>query len=574
MADYTGQQLGNYRVTGLIGHGGFADVYLGEHIYLKTQVAIKVLQTKVANKEDLDVFLTEARTIAHLVHHNIVRVMDFGVDNETPFLVMDYAPSGTLRQRHPKGTKLPLDTIISYVKQVAAALQYAHDQKLIHRDVKPENMLGARNNDILLSDFGIALVAQSSRYQSTQDVVGTVAYMSPEQIQGRPRPASDQYSLGIVVYEWLSGDRPFHGSFTELCTQHVMAPPPPLREKNPTISPSVEQVVTIALAKDPKQRFGSVQAFAKALEQAGQSDQPTYLSPQSGSLPRSPLPPTQAVGTPPVLPTQYPGPAPYSLQQSGAIAPPPSPYPMQYPGYPAQMGMPPFGYIGYPAQVRPMPATGYKKVNLWGIGIPQLVAAGVGIVFYTVLTYLIDLLSVHFFNSPSNSPLTTPLFSANIGGALIFLSLLGILSSLVYVIPLFLGVVSGPWVGLFIAGVGSFLADYLSHFISVYGITWNWYVGYALTGFVVGFALLATQGRYNKASSFLIADSICAGALVLGNAFASVIDNQIMHVPTNFTLAEFINATVSEVIVALIVLPLLLLAYNAITKNKKYAWMP
>src|SRR5207248_9315958 len=115
----------------------------------------------------------------------------------------------TLRQRHPKGTSLPLTTTTSHVKQDADALQYAHDKKLIHRDVKPENMLLGYYNEVLLGDFGIALVAQSSRYQGTQEVAGTVAYMSPEQIQGKARPASDQYALGIVVYEWLSGDRPF-----------------------------------------------------------------------------------------------------------------------------------------------------------------------------------------------------------------------------------------------------------------------------------------------------------------------------------------------------------------------------
>src|SRR5712691_4283709 len=274
MADYVGQQLGNYRVIRQVGRGGFAHVYLGEHIYLKTQVAIKLLQSKVGNEEDLESFLKEARTIAYLIHPNIVRVMDFGVDGETPFLVMDYAPNGTLRQRHPKGKQLALTTITHYVKQVAAALQHAHNEKLIHRDVKPENMLLGRNNDVLLSDFGIALITQSSRYQSTQDVIGTVAYMSPEQIQGKPRPASDQYSLGIVVYEWLSGDRPFHGTFTELCTQHIIAPPPPLHEKIPAIPPDVEQVVLSALAKDPKQRFGSIQALAAALEQACLPAQP------------------------------------------------------------------------------------------------------------------------------------------------------------------------------------------------------------------------------------------------------------------------------------------------------------
>ncbi len=249
--------------------------------------------------EDVDAFRTEARTIAHLIHPHIVRVLDFGVQERIPFLVMDYAPNGTLRQLHPKGSSLALATIVTYVKQVADALQYAHDEKLIHRDIKPENMLVGERNEVFLSDFGIALVAQSSRHQSTQEVIGTVTYMSPEQIQGKPRPASDQYSLSIVVYEWLCGDRPFHGSFTELCTQHMFAPPPPLREKMPTISPDIEYIVMTALAKDPKQRFASIRAFATALEQAsrlGPSQPP--VSPRQVTSPSEPLPLT-VLATPP-----------------------------------------------------------------------------------------------------------------------------------------------------------------------------------------------------------------------------------------------------------------------------------
>src|SRR5438034_2992181 len=224
MADHVGQQLGSYRLVRLIGRGGFADVYLGEHVYLNTKVAIKILQTKVTDDE-LEAFLKEARTVASLVHPHIVRVMDFGVQSDTPFLVLDFAPNGSLRQRHPRGTQLPLNTIVSYVRQIAEGLQHAHDEKFIHRDVKPENMLLGRRNDVLLSDFGIADIAQSSRYQSTQEAAGTAAYMAPEQIQGKARPASDQYALGIVVYEWLSGDRPVRGSFTEVCAQHIYASP-------------------------------------------------------------------------------------------------------------------------------------------------------------------------------------------------------------------------------------------------------------------------------------------------------------------------------------------------------------
>jgi serine/threonine protein kinase len=294
MADRIGQQLGNYRLTRLLGQGGFADVYLGEHVYLGTNAAVKVLQARLSNEGDLQWFVNEARTIARLSHPNIVRVLDFGVDNETPFLVIEYAPNGTLRERHPPGTILPITTIVPYVKQVAAALQYAHDDKLIHRDVKPENMLVGRRNEILLNDFGIALMAQSTRNPNTQDLAGTVMYIAPEQIQGKPRTASDQYALGIVVYEWLSGYVPFSGSFTELCTQHLFAPPPPLKEKVPTIDPAVEEVVTRVLAKNPKERFESISAFADALEQAAvvQPGSVTIEGSQSSSpLPSTPVPP-------------------------------------------------------------------------------------------------------------------------------------------------------------------------------------------------------------------------------------------------------------------------------------------
>ena len=159
--------------------------------------------------------------LAELRHPNIVRVFDFYVYDDVPFLVMDYAP-GTLRQRHPKGSRLPLEIIIPYVKQLADALQFAHDEKkLIHRDIKPENLLLGQRNEVLLSDFGIAVIAQTSRYQSTQDKVGTLPYMAPEQLQGKPRLASDQYALGIVIYEWLTGMRPFKGTYWEIVSQHM-----------------------------------------------------------------------------------------------------------------------------------------------------------------------------------------------------------------------------------------------------------------------------------------------------------------------------------------------------------------
>src|SRR5256886_718652 len=140
MADRVGQRLGNYRLVRMIGQGGFAEVYLGQHIYLDTLAAIKVLHARLES-DDVEYFLTEARTVARLLHPNIVRVLEFNVEDMTPFLVVDYAPNGTLRKRHARGIPLPPATIVSYTRQVAAALQYAHEQKVIHRDIKPENML-------------------------------------------------------------------------------------------------------------------------------------------------------------------------------------------------------------------------------------------------------------------------------------------------------------------------------------------------------------------------------------------------------------------------------------------------
>lgn len=299
MANREGQRLGNYHLVRLLGHGSFAEVYLAEHRYLKTEAAVKVLHAQLA-ASDAESFLHEAQTIARLVHPHIVRIFDFDVQDGTAFIVMDYASNGTLRQRHRRGEIVPLKLVISYVKQVADALQYAHEQKLIHRDIKPENMLIGRRNEVLLSDFGIAQVAQSTLLEKTQPMAGTVPYMAPEQLHGRARFASDQYALGIIVYEWLSGTRPFQGSFFEVASQHMYASPLPLSSYVPGISSAVESVVMTALVKDPQKRFASVSAFANALEQASdvQGSHPP-LSAFSSSLPGAPSAPSY---TPVLLP--------------------------------------------------------------------------------------------------------------------------------------------------------------------------------------------------------------------------------------------------------------------------------
>ncbi len=278
MADRVGQQLGNYRLLRLLGQGGQASVYLGEHVYLKSQAALKVRHAALTEEEQT-FFLQEAQTLVRLTHPLIVRVLDFALQDGMPFLVIEYAPHGTLRQRHPRGTQLPFDMILPYVKQVASALQYTHDQRLIHRDVKPENMLLNSHDQVLLSDFGLVMLAPHSLSSGAtepmeQSLAGTTPYLAPEQLRGKAQPASDQYALGVVVYEWLCGKPPFQGPFLEVAVQHVSAPPPSLHAQVPSLSPAIEEVVLRALAKEPEQRFACVQDFATALEHASKGASP------------------------------------------------------------------------------------------------------------------------------------------------------------------------------------------------------------------------------------------------------------------------------------------------------------
>jgi WD40 repeat protein len=271
MPDRVGQQIGNYRLVKLLGKGGFAEVYLGQHMRLASkQAAIKILHLF-----DVDIrkFQEEAETTERLVHPHIVRLLDFDIEQGTPFLVLDFAPGGSLRARHPKGSVVPLATVGKYLKELAPALQHAHDKHILHRDIKPDNILIGRQGELLLSDFGIAVLSQTGRtsLEASYGIGGTPYYMAPEAYVGKQEKASDQYALAVVVYEWLCGSVPFsQGNFIQLGYQHAHEPVPPLRERNPAIPPEVEAVIMKALSKGPKERFASVQEFATALDQASQ----------------------------------------------------------------------------------------------------------------------------------------------------------------------------------------------------------------------------------------------------------------------------------------------------------------
>lgn len=259
------QQLGNYRFIRPLGQGSFARTYLGEHMGLKKRVAVKVLRAPLS-REDQERFLAEVQTIDRLKHPHIQPVHEYGVLEGIPFLVVPYASGGSLRQRHLRGACLTPLTIVPCIRQIAAALQSAHNQGIIHRNLKPENLLLDLNNTVFLSDFGLTIGQQSSRSQSMQEVAKAARYMAPELLQGKPLLASDQYALGIMIYEWLCGTVPFEGSFTEVASKQFREIPPAMQPLS--VSSEVEAVVMKALSKAPESRFASIQAFAHAFERA------------------------------------------------------------------------------------------------------------------------------------------------------------------------------------------------------------------------------------------------------------------------------------------------------------------
>lgn len=413
MASYVGKQLGNYRLIRLLGQGGFADVYLSEHIYLKTSAAIKVLQVHLTD-DALNTFLKEARIIARLAHPHIIHVLEFGIEENTPFLVMNYAPYGSLRQRHPTGSVLSSTHILSYVEQVASALYYAHERMIIHRDIKPENMLLGEAFTLMLSDFGLATTVQQQGQSAgnmpvhhTGSIAGTTTYMAPEQFDGVPSPASDQYALAVVVYEWFCGTPPFRGSAMGVAVQHMQTPPPALRERLPGLAPAIEQVVMRALAKDPRARFPCVSDFANALADA-------YLAAPVASRYGSGIGP---LVLPPMTPVpsgpQSPTPAGSRLHDYASATVADHPFalgtlphtpPNSRTGYPPSLG----GTPRFPNTQPPRPISRRKVVLGVASVAGGLAALGVGATFFALTQNNGRTPATHLRPSPTIAPTPTP----------------------------------------------------------------------------------------------------------------------------------------------------------------------
>ncbi|HEX7616151.1 MAG TPA: serine/threonine-protein kinase, partial [Thermoanaerobaculia bacterium] len=281
MTPAAGRTLGRYRLDELLGRGGMAEVFRATDTKLARTVAVKViLQTHAAEEHFLERFLREARMVASLEHPNILPIYDFGEENGVPFLVMPYLPGGSLRDRLKAGP-VPLAVASAWIAQLADALDAAHAAGVLHRDVKPANVLLGKDDRLFLADFGIAKMLESQKgLTATGVVVGTPVYMAPEQAQGRPAsPATDRYALAVVAFEILAGRPPFEGdSVLSLMHQHVATPPPMLSLRVAGLPAGLDAVLSQALAKDPSQRPPTCRAFATGVAAFA----PTGLTPPYG----------------------------------------------------------------------------------------------------------------------------------------------------------------------------------------------------------------------------------------------------------------------------------------------------
>lgn len=260
MMNLQGQEIGNYKLLRLLGQDHSNCVYLGKHKHHQSYAAVKVQATErwlTRGSNEIDI-------LSHLTHPHIVCMYEHGTQNNVHFFVMDLATEGTLLDLLAQ--KVPMSRVAACVSQIASALQHMHMRHIIHRDIKPTNILVESSEKFLLADFELA-----TDHRTCQSAIATPAYAAPEQTQGQPCPASDQYALGVIVYQWLCGELPFRGTWAEIVAQQRNVPPPPLRDKAPPLPDRVEQVVLTALAKDPASRFPNVQTFAERFQQVCQS---------------------------------------------------------------------------------------------------------------------------------------------------------------------------------------------------------------------------------------------------------------------------------------------------------------
>ncbi|WP_088838967.1 MULTISPECIES: Stk1 family PASTA domain-containing Ser/Thr kinase [unclassified Listeria] len=260
---------GRYKILSPIGGGGMANVFLAHDMILDRDVAVKILRIDLADESNLiRRFQREAQSATSLVHPNIVGIYDVGEENDLHYIVMEYVEGMDLKQYIQEKHPIPFDEAVEIMKQIVSAISAAHKYHIIHRDIKPQNILIDHDGVVKITDFGIAMALSETSITQTNSLVGSVHYLSPEQARGgMATQKSDIYSLGIVLYELLSGQVPYDGeSAVSIAIKHLQGSIPSVRETNPAIPQSLENIIIKATAKDPAARYQSAEEMEEDLE--------------------------------------------------------------------------------------------------------------------------------------------------------------------------------------------------------------------------------------------------------------------------------------------------------------------
>ncbi|MBM7586786.1 serine/threonine-protein kinase [Bacillus pakistanensis] len=277
---------GRYKILDMVGGGGMANVYLAQDMILDREVAIKMLRLDFANEEEfIKRFQREAQSATSLAHPNIVSIFDVGEEDDLYYIVMEYVDGMTLKQYIQQHSPVSVEKVLDIMTQITSAISHAHQNHIIHRDIKPQNILIDNHGNVKITDFGIAMALSATSITQTNSVLGSVHYLSPEQARGgMATKKSDIYSLGIVMFELLTGRLPFSGeSAVSIALKHLQSETPSLRRWNPNIPQSVENIVLKATAKDPFRRYDAVEEVEEELFTAlnpDRIDEPKFSVPE------------------------------------------------------------------------------------------------------------------------------------------------------------------------------------------------------------------------------------------------------------------------------------------------------
>lgn len=601
MQQYNIQQFGPYRVVSLIARGGMGAVYLAEDPRIKRRVAIKVMPIELSTLDDPFAgkraaktaarLQSEATAIARLDHPGIVRLLGYDEVNTPegryPYLVMDYYEEGSLDKWLRQHPNLSLQDMAFFIGQAANALQYAHDNKVIHEDIKPGNFLirtrrdGPNLPDLLLTDFGVARFTDATSGNPSTNPTGTYTYMAPEQfdINARPQPATDQYALAVMTYELITGRPPFQGPLPAVMKQHIWDQPQPPSTFNPRLPREVDSVILRALAKKPEDRFPSITAFAQAFNQAvqgrrdngtgeirGQKGNDIYetisISPaeaQAGTSRRLTLRGERQVTVPVPMgvlngqvlslaglgePSQSGGPAGYLLVTVNISAP----------------ATPKEEYISNDSSAKKdsenNTANGVSaSPNLWSLDRQRKIAIVIG----SILCAIIDIWAVHGQNSfPIWYAIPVGSTSFNIG---FYTVLVGLLIAII----LFFGATFGPLVGLAVGTVGAFGGD----IIGGIGLSaWPSDLGDVLVGFIIGFTLLRTRGRFDNFNALSFTAIVSVVAILICLALSSIFEAPTQSLSASQETVGYFTSTPIYAVMALVLLPIALAIYSSAIRSK------